>query len=419
MTSQSKYWCFTINNPTQADAPEAWEGVLYLVYQEEVGADGHTPHLQGYVAFHQRKRLSTVKRLNARAHWEVRRGTHAEAKAYCMKEDTRAPGKAPVEIGSDESLGAQGKRNDLLSFKRAMDEKKTEREIAEDDELFPVWAKYGRVFDRYKRLKTVRARDWPTFTTILWGPPGTGKTRYVHEHAGPDAYWVKKPNGSSVFFDGYDGQEDVVIDEFYGWLPYDLLCRMCDRYPLMVDTKGGMVNFYPKRIWITSNAEPSTWYRRGLQALERRFNEPLGRVFWTPQGWNRKIPCCVKPAYFPTVEAVRAYEFAHQHCGEEVCLGHGPAPAPIGYQAPPPVALPAPFPADEDWLMDDDEEDEFVRQQLADRAAAIEAGFAAPFADSQFDEAQLELQALLDERDVAEEDTNAPPFRKHSPEFWL
>ena len=67
------------------------------------------------------------------------------------------------------------------------------------------------------------------------------------------------------------GHEVVIIDEFYGWLPFDLLLRVCDRYPLLVETKGGQTQFVAKVIVITSNSLPSNWYKSAyFPSLVRR-----------------------------------------------------------------------------------------------------------------------------------------------------
>lgn len=78
----------------------------------------------------------------------------------------------------------------------------------------------------------------------------------------PAAYWKQR----SIWWDNYDGQENVVIDDFYGWLPYDNLLRICDRYPLLCEIKGGQVNFLAKRICITSNNTPAQWYKNVVLA---------------------------------------------------------------------------------------------------------------------------------------------------------
>ena len=84
----------------------------------------------------------------------------------------------------------------------------------------------------------------------------------------PDAYWKQR----GTWFDNYNNHETVIIDDFYGWLPFDTLLRMCDRYPMMVETKGGHVNFCPKTILITSNQAPDEWYRNisNYEAFVRR-----------------------------------------------------------------------------------------------------------------------------------------------------
>ncbi len=275
---------FTINNPKDIDDPLAWGGVKFVIFQKEKGAE-ETAHFQGYVMFLGTKTLSAVKKVNPRAHWENRKGTHLQAKKYCSKDDTRVEG--PWQRGEDPS---PGKRTDILRLKEAADEGKTEKEIATNEELFPLWMHNFKGLERYKRLISIHERNWPTHSVVYWGPPGVGKTRRVLIEAGPNAYWLKKPGrNQTVFFDGYDAQENVVIDEFYGWLPFDLLCRMCDRYPLMVDTKGGMVNFFPKKIFFTSNIPPNEWYVsidvRRVEALTRRLSPPLGEVVHMEHEW--------------------------------------------------------------------------------------------------------------------------------------
>ena len=89
---------FTINNPEDEQIPRTWEGVLYCQWQVEVGESG-TRHVQGYVAFKCNKRLSILKKVHPTAHWERRKGTHNDARAYCSKEDTRVAG--PWEIGDE------------------------------------------------------------------------------------------------------------------------------------------------------------------------------------------------------------------------------------------------------------------------------------------------------------------------------
>jgi len=86
-----KDWCFTINNPRSkhGNRESDWQLVKswvfnYLVMQLEVGEEG-TPHIQGFVQFPTQSRLTKLKKLHKRAHWEPRRGSAYQAAHYCKK----------------------------------------------------------------------------------------------------------------------------------------------------------------------------------------------------------------------------------------------------------------------------------------------------------------------------------------------
>lgn len=283
--SYSKYWVFTINNPGNDQIPAEWDGLQYCVWQKEQGENG-TVHLQGYSIWEKQKRLSALKKVHSTAHWETRKGTHEQAKAYSMKLETRVAG--PFEFG-EVPEAQQGKRQDLLAFKRKLEAGVSEKQLAESDETFPTWAKYGRIVQRFKVL-CGQQRTWPTEVRVYIGPPGVGKSRRAFHEGGADAFWLPKPAGQTTWWDGYCGQEIVVIDEFYGWIARDLMCRICDRYPLNVETKGGSTPFLAKKLIITSNASPKDWWPKvGLGPMERRLSGSLGRVELMLTAWTEPV----------------------------------------------------------------------------------------------------------------------------------
>lgn len=146
----------------------------------------------------------------------------------------------------------------------ALDAGETDENIARMD--FELWVKYNKSFNVYKALIAPKRNHEMTFI-ILVGPTGCGKSRYCLEQY-PDAYWKQR----SQWWDGYENHESVIIDEYYGWLPYDLLLRIADRYPMQVEIKGGQANFTAKQICITSNLPPKAWYKNitNMAALYRR-----------------------------------------------------------------------------------------------------------------------------------------------------
>lgn len=252
-------WVFTLNNPTDNQIPATWKDKCkYITWQLEQGANG-TPHLQGALSLLKPARLSGMKKLNAECHWEV---TRSEGKAldYVHKEETRLEG--PWTLGEL----AQGKRSDLLAVKEAIDNGASIKDVYQSH--FECSARYGKFFKEYKRT-TAKPRDFKTEVAVLVGPTGTGKTKFAQDNF-PDAYWL--PQGK--WFDDYDCHKEVIIDEFYGWLPYSYMLRLLDRYPFMVETKFGHCQFVAEKIIITSNKHPKEWYdptKCDYAPLERRF----------------------------------------------------------------------------------------------------------------------------------------------------
>lgn len=72
------------------------------------------------------------------------------------------------------------------------------------------------------------------------------------------AYW--KPPGNK-WWPEYDGEKKVVLDDCEeSHFSRQEMLRLCDRYPLKVETKGGFVEFLAETIYITTNQNPWKWY---------------------------------------------------------------------------------------------------------------------------------------------------------------
>lgn len=82
--SSGKTWTITLNNYTEEEEKHLKSlKKSYLFYGKEIGDEG-TPHLQGFITFNNNHRLSSLKKINPRIHWEYT--THKEAAInYCNK----------------------------------------------------------------------------------------------------------------------------------------------------------------------------------------------------------------------------------------------------------------------------------------------------------------------------------------------
>ncbi len=270
--------CWTLNNPEEMTEFDEVK-MNYLVYQEEIGEEG-TYHLQGYAEFTSALVLSTVKRLlgGAGVHVEKRMGTQKQAIAYCKEEEKRLAHTEPYEWGTPNE---QGKRVDLIAFKEQIQEGARMRDLI-DDHLMVV-ARYPKFYHTLTALYRPK-RTEELHVTLLIGDTGLGKTRYVYDKHGEDPdFYVAPLNNGTIWFDGYDGQSKVLLDDFTGKSSHFSLCsllRVLDRYPFAVPTKGGHTWWMPNEVFITTNIYPKDWYsweNRGEQykALARRFTEVL------------------------------------------------------------------------------------------------------------------------------------------------
>lgn len=256
-------WCFTLNNPTTTpnddNSNEWWNRFTDLKYgicQLEKGESG-TQHLQGYLEFSKQVTPVSMQRMLPGCYQTRRLGSRTQARDYCKKDETRVDG--PWEYGEWEQ--EKGKRTDLTDIKDLLDNGKTESEIA--DSHFETWVKFHKGIREYKRMKEA-TRCEPTNFEVHIGEPGAGKTTGVMRD-NPGAYWKT----AGKWWDRYQGQDTVVLDEFVGWIPYHELMRLGDCTPLDLEVKGSTVQFLAKKVILISNKFPWDWYNYNEHKLDR------------------------------------------------------------------------------------------------------------------------------------------------------
>jgi len=272
-SGKARGWILTINNIADwnglQESVRSHKQVRYFCGQLEVGKEG-TRHLQAYVEFGGPVGLQFVCKLFPRAHAEIRRGTPEEARKYCSKEETRVEG-THYEYGTLPGGGAkrQGAREDLDAVRGAVQGGATVRTLIES---FPVtYARYPKFCDRLLMEYTGR-RSWKTEVRVYVGPTGCGKTSAAYQEF-PDLW--SKPEGA--WFDGYNGEAHVLIDDFRGGrdcgISFASMLQLLDRYRMVVPVKGSFVQWVPRVIIITSNIKPEFWYPwEEVAPLKRRID---------------------------------------------------------------------------------------------------------------------------------------------------
>lgn len=260
---QAKYWAFTENNPEgelQLLLQDEYDNgnLQWAVWQLEVGENG-TEHFQGTLCFNKKKLLTTVKKLLPRAHLSVCRSVQ-DSINYCMKPDGMKDSSfrldGPWTIGTPKYTEDNSK-----AWNRIRDAIK---EGADDITLLETYpsqvAMYSKGIDRIRYLiDSQKAQAFRDVEVILIvGPAGIGKTEGVWKE---DPLVYPKPPGNQ-WFDGYEGQKSILLDDFYGQeFSYCHLLKLLDRYPLQLKVHNGFRHAKYIKVYITSNVLPHDWYR--------------------------------------------------------------------------------------------------------------------------------------------------------------
>lgn len=221
----------------------------YLVYQRERCPTSLRLHWQGYAVFNNPKSLVGVRKLLPGAHWESRIGTHEQARAYCTKQESRVTD--PVERGEPP---CQGSRSDLRRACDVIVAGGSVRSVAGIDPVTYVRNVRGLTA---LWMALARPRDFKTFVVVLEGPTGCGKSSHIYRGINRAQLFTKD---STLWWDQYGGEPVVVLDEFYGQLPYEYVLRLCDRYQFMVQYKGGYTEFCSYVLVLTTNRGWRGWY---------------------------------------------------------------------------------------------------------------------------------------------------------------
>lgn len=260
--SQSKRWCYTLNNYTEDDIENiAKWNVKYSIYGKEICPSTGTLHLQGFVIFNSAYRFSAVKKLLSTAHWESTKGSSKQASDYCQKTDS-----CPTVFGN---FPTPGKRTDL---DKVCDLVKTGAPMSEITNLYP--ATYIRNYKGIAALSSSLIQHYHHDDVRgLWlvGSPGTGKSRYARSQF-PNAFF----KAQNKWFDGYEGEEAIILDDLDkgGVCLGHYLKIWSDRYACSGEIKGATVKLRHKTFVVTSNYSiQDLWQddKHMVEAILRRF----------------------------------------------------------------------------------------------------------------------------------------------------
>lgn len=226
------------------------------------------PHWQGCVYLHNAcGSLETMKEILPEAHWGMKKkhATFEDNVNYCSK------GGLFEEWGDKPD---QGKRIDLIELKERIMDGASVDDIALENPV--AFHQYGRTLERLQTIRLRRQhRTWYTQGIWVWGPSGVGKSHMAFENYSYETHYIKNLNED--WWDGYTGQEVVILNEYKGQLTLGEIFDLVDKWPKTVKYRNREpVPFLAKTVYITSSKNPYEMYtslgkeEKSIQ-FERRF----------------------------------------------------------------------------------------------------------------------------------------------------
>nr|QTE03447.1 MAG: replication-associated protein [Turdus hortulorum CRESS-DNA-virus sp.] len=320
---KGKYWCFTSFSGTLLYNDATME---YLIQQEEVSPTTMREHIQGYVVFRNRIKLSGLKKLMSTAHWSMARGTPMENYAYCTKEESRKDGGIreehgiiPASTSQKQSAGAKRQWNEAFAAAKcgAMDSIPADMRI--------------RYYNTFKAIRTdfqEKPVDFKQPTGVwLYGEPGVGKSLFTKQFE----HYVKNHN---KWWCGYQNEPVALLDDLEPKTAHALsthLKHWGDAYAFRGEVKGGSLMLRPSVVLVTSN-----------YSQQEIFGRPVANESDVMDPFHRPLPVSVENGSLLGAIARRYAQFCLPYQLEEakahidMLLQANVMPVAPVYEAPPP-----------------------------------------------------------------------------------
>lgn len=296
-SKQARKYNIVINNPQECGMDhevikgqmEKLSTVEYWCMGDEIATTTGTYHTHVFIYSHSPVQFNTVKNVFPPAHIENAYGTAEENRTYILKGGkwaTSEKAESTVE-GTFEEYGTMPseKQEKAPTMTLVMEMIENGAANAEIIRKFPSLAFKSNDLDVLRqtfRKEKYMSENRKVTVSFLYGATGTGKTRGIYErHPAGDVCRITSYRSGGAYFDAYDGQSVLVLEEFQGQIPVAELLTMLDIYPLMLPARyADRVACYT-RVYITSNKSLPEIYgnefiasqHRTWMALLRRIDE--------------------------------------------------------------------------------------------------------------------------------------------------
>jgi hypothetical protein len=261
----SRKYQLTINNPVDRgfkhDAIKnilnMYSGVDYWCLCDEIGNEG-TPHTHVYTVFANAVMFTTLQKKFYGAHIEPANGSNQQNRDYIRKE-----GKWLANEKHETNLIDTFDESGQLPPDREASQKETAaiyemiKNGASNFEILEAYPNAMNKLDKIDRARqTIRAEHHrkqrrELDVTYIWGDTGVGKTRSVMDKYGDEN--IYRVTNYDHPFDGYDGEDVILFDEFRSSIPFSDMLNYVDIYSARLSCRYNDKQALYTKVFIISN----------------------------------------------------------------------------------------------------------------------------------------------------------------------
>ena len=299
--TQARDWVFVVNNPklTEAEMSDYLKtlvNVRYFIFSREKG-DGSkenqgTEHHQGYIEFSAPKRFSTMKSyfsaetIGVNGHIKPRYAKRIDNVNY-VKKTGKHKDKAHTRLSDIYEYGEfseyGGQRNDLVDIMQMIQSGASDEEIKDSypSQFFlyqrnienlremALNMKYSEFLNKYREGVQVY---------YVYGKTRTGKSRYVYEKHGFANVYKNQGYQDGKWFDGYRGQDVLMLDEYRSSFDFGMLLQYTDGQPVGIQCRFKNKAACYMTVYIVSNIALSEQHKHIQQTDPKSWDAFLQRL---------------------------------------------------------------------------------------------------------------------------------------------
>lgn len=302
--TQSRKWLVTINNPTEKgwthdkikEVLHDFPTLQYWCMGDEIGNE-ETIHTHIYFVLENGIRRRTLDTKLKGGHFDKPNGTSEQNRDYVFKSGAKFNKDENGNYGYTDSKGKehkgkhydntneewgempverQGKRNDISVLYEMIKDGMSDYEIMESNPRYMLCM--DKVDKARQTIREVEYREqWRSLeVTYIWGVTGAGKSRSVMEKYGyGNVYRVTNYKNP---FDGYNGEDVIIFEEFRSSLRIEDMLKYLDGYPLVLPARYADKVACFTKVYFATNIDIREQYPDIQREYRETWNALLRRI---------------------------------------------------------------------------------------------------------------------------------------------